>query len=218
MMFLMIGILMILVTDFREFFSIKALKTISAAELFTVYIAVAGTNLSFCNVFLITVDRYIATDFPLKHRIWVTKPRAKIGVGIIWCFNVLPSWLFNFLPNFTKVATRIYGGLVISACVALLFWYCCIVRKFANIQRERQAWNTQHNATDRTSKSKQQDLIIRNAIAVTCCFICYIPLGLHRLLGLEKWLFSHFVLWVKSSKAWFSLAHKPHKLHKFCHA
>ena len=54
-------------------------------------IAVSMMGLSFMNVWLITIDSYIAVSFALKHRTWVTKRRTRTMLVVSSADTVLIS-------------------------------------------------------------------------------------------------------------------------------
>ena len=181
-MFLMHGILMILSTDLVAHLSDVTKQKVQVMLNIMEGAVGVSIGLSCTNVVLITIDRYTAVNFALKHRIWVTKRRVRITLGAIWCLQ--PILVTSAVIRSIELSTKIFGGINISACVVLLVMYCCIIRKVRNIPRERKRWNTHQEAGDGNSNSKKERLVIINSIAVTLCFIiCYAPTGVCKLLS-----------------------------------
>ena len=176
--FSMHGILMMLITEFLEHLSDEVRGKLQKLVVITRGAIAVSMALSFTNVWLITIDRYIAVNFPLKHRIWVTKRRTRIMLVVIWCLQTTPLCLSLFVPTIKHrpEIIKVLGGLNMLGCVALLFVYCCIARKLRKAQRERKRWNTQQEDGSTNSNFKQEGLVMVNSIAVTLCFIiCYAP-------------------------------------------
>ena len=174
--FLMHGVLIILSTDLVGDVAKGKIKMMMGITGGAIGISIGLSNM---NVYLITIDRYITVNFPLKHRIWVTKRRTKILLVVGWCLQPIPMCLYFFVPTVNRrLIIKALGAMNMSGCVALLFVYGCIARKLRNVQRQRKRWNTERMDSDRNSNSEQDRLVIANSIAVTLCFIiCYAPSG-----------------------------------------
>lgn len=126
---------------------------------------------SFNHVNAITVDRFLAVCWPLKHKIWVTKKVVNISIVILWVANA------GFLvPLFVKDSMDyiryILAIIVISYLALMSFIYAVIVYK-AIICRRR-SFQSQSSTTADQAKKDFQLVMLSITIVVTFA-VCTVP-------------------------------------------
>ena len=89
-------------------------------------------NFSIWNLFVITIDRYFAVKFPIKHRVYATERRCNIVIGIMWLvsliiltFHVLNVFLWDEESDYflllSSVTVLVFGGFMIAVYSSILY-------------------------------------------------------------------------------------------------
>ncbi|XP_058272492.1 odorant receptor 131-2-like [Hemibagrus wyckioides] len=87
------------VTSLLYILVLAYLKLIMAACAFLVFVSSTTFRNAPLNLALMSVERYVAISFPLRHAEIATQKRTYIAIGIIWCMGLL-----HFLTDLLYVA------------------------------------------------------------------------------------------------------------------
>ncbi|XP_058272460.1 odorant receptor 131-2-like [Hemibagrus wyckioides] len=99
----------LIVTSLLYFLGVAYLKLVVAACAFLVLVSSTTFRNAPLNLALMSVERYVAISFPLRHAEIATQKRTYIAIGIIWCMGLL-HFLIDLLyvlitdPNFFFVS------------------------------------------------------------------------------------------------------------------
>ena len=153
-----------------------------------------GLSSSILHIVLITLERIIAVYFPLKLKFWITKTRTKFSLLTIWCTTVAICILLYFFCRTNKELIHkvavIFFSIVILIGLSMAVVYTLIARKIVTALRQRRqrlATLHQQEATNSTSNSKREGLIVINsAIVILCFLLCNVPMAVHQFLKAEK--------------------------------
>ena len=112
-------------------------------------IFIASSNFSMSNLVLITVDRFLAVRFPLKHRILLTERRINILIALMWLLSAV-SMTFLTIIKFEWKGTNeslfiISGFILLLGAVMIVVYikiFYLISKRTAKIQADGGQGNT----------------------------------------------------------------------------
>ena len=126
---------------------------------------------SFNHVNAITIDRFLAVCWPLKHKIWVTKKVVNISIVILWIANAV--FLIPFFVEDSMDYIRYYLAITVIAYLGLMsLIYAMIVYK-AIICRRRSFQSQNSTSTDQAKKDFQ--LVVLSLTIVVTFAVCTVP-------------------------------------------
>ena len=121
--------------------SVTILKTVSLAtegrvawlrgRTFSI-ILLSSMNFSGCNLIVITIDRFLAVKYPLKHQIYVTGRRMNIAIVIVWVHSSIAALLslYALLHNAKVDINRV---LFIPLSIGCLLYSFLLLIAYASI-------------------------------------------------------------------------------------
>ena len=136
---------------------------------------------SFNHVNAITVDRFLAVCWPIKHRLWVTKKVIITCVIILWVLNgfmLIPLFVadsLDYIRRILAILSVIYAGL-------MTFIYSFIIYKAIICRRKSFQGQSSVNAEQ---AKKDFQLVIISACIVVTFMICTIPLAISAFISEE---------------------------------
>ena len=126
---------------------------------------------SFNHVNAITVDRFLAVRWPIKHRVWITNKVVNFTIIGLWVVNI-----FALTPLFIEDSmdyVRYVLAIVVMSYIALM----CVVYVFivyrAVLHRRRSPQMQGSSRTDQTKKDFQ--LVIISLCIVVTFTVCTVP-------------------------------------------
>ena len=119
----------------------------------------------------ITIDRFLAVCWPLKHKIWITKKVVNISIVFLWVPNVifLIPLIFEESMDYIRYTLAI---VVISYLGLMILIYAIIVYK-AIICRRRSFQNRNSTSIDQAKKDFQ--LAMLSLTIVVTFAVCTVP-------------------------------------------
>ena len=136
---------------------------------------------SFCNLFAISIDRYLAVKFPIRHRIILTARRSNLAILAVWLFSLVP-FLFNILmiifwADYSQYFLQVSSVMVLVFGVFLVAIYTSILsliyRSRVKLSRESQDLKTRFQmlvSIFRTPGTTERNVFISSCF-VTISFI-----------------------------------------------
>ena len=89
-------------------------------------IFIISSNFSMSNLIFITVDRFLAVRFPVKHRILLTERRVNTVIALVWFLSAVSTTLFSIIKFEWRGANEsllILSGFLLLIGVAMMVVY-----------------------------------------------------------------------------------------------
>ena len=165
--------------------SVTTLRTVSLAtegrvvwlqgRMFSI-ILLSSMNFSGCNLVVITVDRFLAVKYPLKHQVYMTGRRMNIAIVIVWVHSVIAALLSLYAVYLAEV--DINRALFIPLSIGCLAFSFLLLVAYASIVHTSCASRAMTQVTDGRPTHRQivnsffsdQYKTERN-IFYTCCLV-----------------------------------------------
>nr|XP_002734018.2 PREDICTED: D(2) dopamine receptor A-like [Saccoglossus kowalevskii] len=143
-------------------------------------------GVSLMHLLVIGIDRYIAILHPLHYHQWVTVPRVKIAIAILWTYSVLtlvPFFLLNDNPAKScheRIIPLIRGSgmyiSLISFAVQFIIMVTMYVRIFSTARHHlRRIYPNSEETQQQLSIKKEIKAAIMPCIVLGVLFICWVP-------------------------------------------
>ena len=143
---------------------------------------------SFLHVASISIDRFVAVAFPLRHKILMEKGGLKIMLIASWSIPILNSVLFNIIPTaYTPVSYVIGVGIFLFSGSTIFFFHFLIVVALLYYRKK-------------TKQLRARTVSVRVtctlAIATGVFIVCWAPII--TVLAVDKWRRSPLHFWLQT--------------------
>ena len=143
---------------------------------------------SMMHVLGLTVDRFIAIQYPFRHKIWITKTRMQIFLAVTWFVSLTSISLLMFLLNLlTLKLVASYFAMSFSIVIAVA--YILIVKKVLVDQNKTLGGVASLNTASQQreqQKKKEHRLVITCLIIVLAFLISVVPFSLYMMVGKKE--------------------------------
>ena len=166
----------------------------SAEELVYHVLVSVSCQTSFFHLVSISIDRFVAVAFPLRHKIFMEKGGLKVMLIASWFLPILNSVLSNIIPKGSNPVFDLIGFVIFSfsGLSIFLFHFLIVVVLLHHRKKTKQL-------TARTVSAK---LVNRLEVRVTCTLaiatgvftVCWVPII--TLFAIEKWQNTPLHFWL----------------------
>ena len=149
------------------------------------FVAMGGLGvLSFGNLVLISIDRYISIKHPLRYMTIVTKKRLKTGLLLVWATalfvsihelsaTVVSDSVSDLYRLYIKVANSILSMFVLVAIAVISYTYCYI---FSESRRQKKRLQTEQLSEEEAKRSKKKSKAANTlTLILVTLVVSYIP-------------------------------------------
>ena len=145
-------------------------------------ILVAVKRFSACSssftLLIIGIDRLLAVRYPFKHRVWITKSKARLLIVISWVSAlilcsieaILTALVFTSVSYYLKITD---ASLIIAAATTFFVVYSLIV--FTVVRRRKDAHHAKSKCVSQKLANTETEVIITCCLVVLAYDICLLP-------------------------------------------
>ncbi|XP_028407923.1 neuromedin-U receptor 1-like [Dendronephthya gigantea] len=132
---------------------------------------------------IISLERYFAICYPLKHRCWITKTRLKRAVGALWSFLLtLNGSLIRVLSYKAYFA---FINILVFTAIAVTAFSCCGILMTLRMRKQKYILTVKidgrlrsHGAASTLNNAKENDykIAVTMFYIIAAIVVCYTPM------------------------------------------
>ena len=166
----------------------------SAEELVYHVLVSLSCQTSFFHLVSISVDRFVAVAFPLRHKIFMEKGGLKVMLIASWSLPILTSVLSNIIPTGSTPVFDVIGFVIFSFSGVSIFFFHFLIVVVLLYHRKKTKQLTARTVSVKSVSRLEVRVTCTLAIATGVFTVCWVPIM--TLYATEKWRNTPLHFWL----------------------